>query len=484
MELPKRKFKTSVQLQFASYFAVLTIVLLALLNTYPLRASRDVVFSEKENALMNRASVVSSSLSLLDQMTADNTRQVMGLLDVNDLNRILVTDETGAAIYDTVENGEIPEEITGALEGKAVFTSKFDMDAFASGAAVPVRSGGKTIGAVYISEYDAEQAALIVGIQHRLSTISISIAVVALVIIFFALRMMTRRITQLADGVRTVQSGDYSFRLELSGNDELTELGSELNHLTERLETTEAQRRRFVSDASHELKTPLASIRLLSDSIVQDTEMDSATMREFVTDIGTEAERLQRTTEKLLNLSRRDDGVQGDLQKVDLKAAVEGTHRLLAKDVKFKDLGLLVVDEEQRFGVTHKEAIKQMKRSVDVLTLTATPIPRTLHMSMVGIRDMSLLQSPPEERYPVQTYVVEYSDGLVRDAILRELSRGGQVYVLHNRVQTIEVMYARLKKLVPEARIAIGHGQMREHALEDVMLDFYAGKYDVQLTRR
>ena len=160
---------------------------------------------------------------------------------------------------------------------------------------------------------------------------------------------------------------------------------------------------------------------------------------------------------------------------------IVGTHRLLAKDVEFKNLGLLVVDEEQRFGVAHKEAIKKMKQSVDVLTLTATPIPRTLHMSMVGIRDMSLLQSPPEERYPVQTYVVEYSDGLVRDAILRELARGGQVYVLHNRVQTIDVMYARLKKLVPEARIAVGHGQMREHALEDVMMDFYEGKFDVLL---
>ncbi|MGN0802359.1 MAG: transcription-repair coupling factor, partial [Candidatus Faecivicinus sp.] len=160
---------------------------------------------------------------------------------------------------------------------------------------------------------------------------------------------------------------------------------------------------------------------------------------------------------------------------------VVGTHRLLAKDVEFKNLGLLVVDEEQRFGVAHKEAIKKMKQSVDVLTLTATPIPRTLHMSMVGIRDMSLLQSPPEERYPVQTYVVEYSDGLIRDAILREIARGGQVYVLYNRVQTIDVMYTRLKKLVPEARIAVGHGQMREHALEDVMLDFYEGKFDVLL---
>ena len=188
---------------------------------------------------------------------------------------------------------------------------------------------------------------------------------------------------------------------------------------------------------------------------------------------------------KLATLSRFSTAAE-QKKTIELLAAGEldvviGTHRLLGKDVSFKNLGLLVVDEEQRFGVKHKESIKQMKKNVDVLTLSATPIPRTLHMSMVGIRDMSLLQTPPDERYPVQTYVVEYSDALVRDAILRELSRGGQVYVLHNRVQTIEAMYARLKKLVPEARIAVGHGQMREQALEDVMLDFYEGKYDVLL---
>ena len=160
---------------------------------------------------------------------------------------------------------------------------------------------------------------------------------------------------------------------------------------------------------------------------------------------------------------------------------VIGTHKLLSSGIEYKDLGLLVVDEEQRFGVGHKEKIKQYKKSVDVLTLSATPIPRTLHMSMVGIRDMSILKTPPEERFPVQTYVVEYSDGLVRDAILRELSRGGQVYVLHNRVQSIDMMYNRLKKLVPEARIAVGHGQMREQQLEDVMLDFYDRKFDVLL---
>ena len=158
-----------------------------------------------------------------------------------------------------------------------------------------------------------------------------------------------------------------------------------------------------------------------------------------------------------------------------------GTHRLLARDVRFKDLGLLIVDEEQRFGVAHKEAIKNLKRQVDVLTLSATPIPRTLHMSMTGIRDMSVLETPPEERIPVQTLVIEYSDAVIRDAILREIGRGGQVYFLYNRVRSIESFYARLRALIPEARIGVAHGQMKEHALEDVMMDFYAGSYDVLL---
>ena len=158
-----------------------------------------------------------------------------------------------------------------------------------------------------------------------------------------------------------------------------------------------------------------------------------------------------------------------------------GTHRLLAKDVQFHDLGLLIVDEEQRFGVQHKEQIKNMKNTVDVLTLSATPIPRTLHMSMVGIRDMSVLETPPEERLPVQTRVVDYNDGMIRDAILRELARGGQVYFLYNQVKRIDEFYARLRALVPEARIGVAHGQMKEHGLEDVMMDFYGGSYDVLL---
>ena len=220
-------------------------------------------------------------------------------------------------------------QLVRALDGQAVFYSHYTNEAFLSRAAMPVMSSGKTVGAVYVCESDSERAALIGSIQRRLATITIGIGAAALVVLWFSIKMLTRRITQLADGVRTVQRGDYSFRLTLAGDDELTELGREFNNLTERLETTEAQRRRFVSDASHELKTPLASIRLLSDSISQSADMDSETMREFVTDIGSEAERLQRTTEKLLDLSRRDDGVQPDVTIVDLQQAVHGTLHLL-----------------------------------------------------------------------------------------------------------------------------------------------------------
>ena len=156
-----------------------------------------------------------------------------------------------------------------------------------------------------------------------------------------------------------------------------------------------------------------------------------------------------------------------------------GTHRILSRDISFADLGLLVVDEEQRFGVAHKERIKQMRTEVDVLTLSATPIPRTLHLSLVGIRDLSVIETPPEARLPIQTRIAEDDDGLVRDAINRELDRGGQAFYVHNRVETIEAAAERVRRLVPGARVAIGHGQMAEGMLERVMLDFSEGRFDV-----
>ena len=169
----------------------------------------------------------------------------------------------------------------------------------------------------------------------------------------------------------------------------------------------------------------------------------------------------------------------------DLKAGlidiVIGTHRLLSSDVVFRDLGLLIVDEEQRFGVVHKEQIKRLKANVNVLTLTATPIPRTLQMSIMGLRQLSLVGTPPKDRYPIQTYVVEKNDIVIKEAIYREMARGGQVFYLYNRIAELDYMHRKLHRLVPEARICIAHGQMSKTDLEDTVMDFLYRKYDIIL---
>ncbi|GHO91491.1 transcription-repair-coupling factor [Reticulibacter mediterranei] len=165
--------------------------------------------------------------------------------------------------------------------------------------------------------------------------------------------------------------------------------------------------------------------------------------------------------------------------KVDI---VIGTHRLLQKDVVFFNLGLLIVDEEQRFGVTHKERLKQMRAEIDVLTMTATPIPRTLHMSLVNLRDMSVIETPPQERLPIRTTIREYDEHMVREAIIREIDRGGQVFFVHNRVQGIQIIAQKIQRLVPEARITVGHGQMNEEQLEKVMVGFSNGEFDVLIS--
>ena len=184
---------------------------------------------------------------------------------------------------------------------------------------------------------------------------------------------------------------------------------------------------------------------------------------------------------ELLSRFRTTKQIKAALEglKKGLVDIVIGTHRVLSKDVEFKNLGLLIVDEEQRFGVTHKEKIKKLRDNVDVLTLSATPIPRTLHMSLVGIRDMSVLEEPPQDRLPIQTFVTEFNDEMVREAINRELSRGGQVYYVYNRVQDIDEMALKVQALVPDARVSYAHGQMDERSLEAVMYDFINGEIDV-----
>ena len=331
----RRRITERVQFKFVLSFALLVTGLLVLLNTYPIATSRDLVFKEKESSLLSQAAVISSSLSGLDRLTPDSVGQVIDLLELSSSSRVMVTDSAGLVLYDSGKPDyegryALLSEVRYALGGKQMFGSRFADGAFFSTAALPVRSGGVTLGAVCVYEYDEAQAELILSILNRLVTISIGASAVALALTVVFSRALTGRITRLAEAIRVVRGGDYEHRLKPEGNDELTELCEEFNNMTQTLETTEQQRRRFVSDASHELKTPLAAIRLLADSIEQSEDMDEATMREFVSDIGTEADRLQRTTEKLLDLSRRDDGVKAPCVRVSLAEVADSTLRLLS----------------------------------------------------------------------------------------------------------------------------------------------------------
>lgn len=312
----------SIRFQFIAFVGALLLVLLILLNTYPITSSRDAVFEEKKSSMSGQAAVVASSLAGLDRLSRESIAEVLRFLDISSFARIIVVDESGVVLYD--DGGPVgittedPDIIT-ALEGKTVFRSAFEDSAFSSCFVMPMSYQGELTGAVYLYEHDAERAEIILGIQNKIRTLSLVIGAAALVLAGFFAFIVMQRLRELVNSMRVVAGGDYAYRHTVRGQDEITELGNEFNQLTERLQTTEMQRRRFVSDASHELKTPLASIRLLSDSIVQNEGMDAETVREFVTDIGNEAQRLQRTTEKLLDLSRLDDDVQIVPEPVDMK---------------------------------------------------------------------------------------------------------------------------------------------------------------------
>ena len=305
----KGRIWDSLQFKFGLSYILIIAGVLLLLNTYPLRVSQDLVFRSKATTLQSSVSVMVYSLSGLDRLTEENVSQAMAVVEETGLSRNLVTDSAGKVLYDTREtNDALGEysfytEIVQALLGNDVFSSSYRDGAFRSRAASPVLYQNQIIGAVYAYEYDTEQAALLEGLQGNLLRLSAGIAVVVLCLSGLLSRALTRKIGQLLTAIREVREGAYSHRAEVPGRDEIAQLAQEFNSLTDRLQTTENARRRFVSDASHELKTPLAAIRLLTDSILQTENIDRETAREFVTDIGQEAERLSRITEDLLRLT-------------------------------------------------------------------------------------------------------------------------------------------------------------------------------------
>lgn len=309
----------SIRFKFIVFVLAILAVLLLLLNTYPIISSRDTVFQEKQSSLSSQVTVVSSALNSLDRISQDGVNDVLRFLDLSGFDRIVVVDERGSVIFDDGQDAPDLQDLEIALKGKSVFRSVFADAAFESSISVPIGNRGALIGAVSLYEVDTERADIILSIQHRIVLLSVIIGLAALLMAAIFSWIVLRRFYSLARSMHTVAGGDYAYRHEITGNDEISELEREFNALTERLEENEEQRRRFVSDASHELKTPLASIRLLSDSILNTEQMDSGTMREFVSDIRTASDRLQRTTEKLLDLSRLDDGVRIIPEPVDLK---------------------------------------------------------------------------------------------------------------------------------------------------------------------
>ena len=312
----------SMRVQIFAFLGVLLTIMLLLVNVYPIITARDTAFHEKENAMGVQASTLAAALAKLDRPDSESVAEVLRLLDIRGLARITVADAEGNVLYDSVSGvgrKTDNDDLITAATGKNVFRASFRDESFFASCAVPVSRQGRISGAVCLQERDDERAQIIIDLQTQLRVISVVIVVLAVIISAVYFSFLLSRIRALAGSMRVVAGGDYKHRLEVTGRDEIAELGKEFNMLTERLDDTERQRRRFVSDASHELKTPLASIRLLSDSIVQSDNMDTDTMREFVTDIGHEAERLQRTTEKLLDLSRLDDDISVMPEPVDVK---------------------------------------------------------------------------------------------------------------------------------------------------------------------
>lgn len=352
--------RANLQVKFGLSYILVIAAVLVFMNTYPLIVSENLVVRSKQTTLQSSVSVMVTALSGLEELSEENVASAMTLVEDTGISRILVTDAAGRILYDTREtDGAVGRyglytEIVQALRGYDAFYADFTDGAFRSRAASPVIYRSQTIGAVYAYEYDVEQATLLLTLQKNLLRISAAVAGFVVLLSLLLSWMLTRRFGVMLEAIRRVREGAYSYHAEIGGRDEISEIAEEFNSLSDRLQTTEEARRRFVSDASHELKTPLAGIRLLSDSILQTEDIDAATVREFVGDIVQETDRLTRITENLLRLTRLDSGIVEPAQSVAVAPVIERVVRMLrlVADEKRVELTYLVEREQSvRAGV-------------------------------------------------------------------------------------------------------------------------------------
>ena len=316
-------------------YVVITFVVLLLLNIYCSNISQRLFNQNKESSMLEKCQLAADEISTLEVLNTSTISGIISQMESLKSSRTIVTDQTGIALYDSlntsVGSNTLLPEILVSLRGNDVFTSEFREGVMISRAATPVTYYGTIVGCVYMTEHDTTQGSLILSLQKTVLQITLwlEIAVVAYSLIFAS--RFSRRLRQIMASMRIIQEGDYAHKVNIGGNDELTILGNEFNDLTERLQTSEQKRSRFVSDASHELKTPLASIKLLSDSILQ-YDMDLETVREFVGDIGDEAERLNRMTAKLLSLTKAEGQPQEESEIIYMAPTVRRVARMLGQN--------------------------------------------------------------------------------------------------------------------------------------------------------
>ena len=338
----KLRFFSSIRTKFAlTYFAVVAVVLL-LINTYFLMVSRDMIFSFKKELVENQAALIAGQLvETFDALSIEDEERIAAVvsqLEVAGGMHIVITDTDGIALYDPagislrqnfpIQHVEKALEVKNEVYNSIVYTG-FSDGTFTSGALTPIISQGAPIGVVYVHDEDTNQGSMLLEMQDTIRNISISVGIFSIVTVSLIIWSVMRRVSSIMSAIESVREGEYNYLIAMRGSDELAQLGDEFNSLTGRLRETDEVRRRFVADASHELKTPLASIRLLTDSILQNKDIERETVLEFIGDIGMEADRLERTTGKLMSLTRLDSQLADEMTRVDMKEAVESTLRML-----------------------------------------------------------------------------------------------------------------------------------------------------------
>ena len=326
-----------MQFSYALVYVCITFVVLLFLNIYCSGTSQRLFYQSKETSMVEKCQLAAADIATLEVLNTTNVSKAVSGMDSLRVTRLLVTDHAGTVLYDSyiadsaLGSYILLPEVVQAMEGTAgndVFSWEYHDGIMISRAATPIVSYGTIVGSVYMMEYDAQQGSVIKNLQQNIFTITLILEIVVVLFSIFFATGFSKRLRRVLASMRIIRGGDYSHRVVMGGNDELTSLGDEFNRLTERLQVSENKRAQFVSDASHELKTPLASIKLLTDSILQN-DMDQDTVREFVSDIGNEADRLTRMTQKLLSLSRIESQQDGDCEITYMKPTIDKVVRML-----------------------------------------------------------------------------------------------------------------------------------------------------------